>query len=312
MRKILYYTVLCFLLFLAAPYTITSVLAHDSSSKKETGITSKIHEPIAIEDSFERYIVGVVAAEMPALYNSEALKAQAVASRTYALNFIERSGENDYTKIGQAYIDEAEMRERWGDNFNVYYGKIAEAVEKSAGEIMVYEGEPIVAVFHAFSAGKTENSEDVWKENLPYLKSVDSEFDQKAQNFEQRVEFSGNEFITLLREEFPDIVFDKGDIMDQIKVNEYTEAGYVKQITIGNKIMDGSVLRRIFGLRSTNFEISRELEKIVFAVKGYGHGAGMSQVGANYLAEEGYDYKQILKYYYSDIEFDTVANAKGE
>jgi len=304
MRKIIQYTGLFALLFLAAPYMITAVMGNEGA--RQWNISSEKFEYGDVADDFDEYIIGVVAAEMPALYNMEALKAQAVASRTYAVNFMERYGERDYSKIGQAYINEIAMDEIWGAKKQEYYSKIAEAVLSTAGEIMTYDDEPIVAVFHAFSGGRTENSQDVWKEELPYLKSVASEFDSTANGFEQEVVFGGGEFIELLKDVYPDLVFDKGDIINQIKINEYTEGGYVKSITIGNKIMSGTALRGILSLRSANFCVYRDMDKIVFVVKGYGHGAGMSQVGANYLAGEGYSYRQILEHYYSGIEFGKI------
>ena len=303
MKRILQYAGLCILLFLAAPYMLTAIMGNEGGKAAPAKLAGGNHSSLNRTDDFDKYIIGVVAAEMPALYNMEALKAQAVASRTYALNFMERSGISDYSKVGQAYINEIEMSERWGEKCNEYYSKIAEAVLSTRKEIMIYDGEPIVAVFHAFSAGRTENSGDVWKEDLPYLKSVPSAFDSTAKGFEQEVRFSGDEFIKCLQEVYPDFTFDKGDIIDQIKINEYTEGGYVKSITTGNKIMSGTALREILLLRSANFRVYRDKEQIVFAVKGYGHGAGMSQVGANYLAGEGYTYRQILEHYYSGIEF---------
>jgi len=308
MRRIFQYAGICALLFLAAPYTITALMDNEGERASYSRHNQAHYDEAKteVQDGLEKYIIGVVAAEMPALYNPEALKAQAVASRTYAINFMERVQTSDYSQIGQAYINEIEMREKWGENFDKYYSKIADAVLSTQGEIIIYDGEPIVAVFHAFSGGRTENSADVWKEDLPYLKSVTSEFDATAAGFEQEVRFSGNEFITLLREVFPDLVFDKGDIMDQIKIGEYTEGGYVKTITIGNKIMSGTTLRSILLLRSANFRVYRDMDEIVFVVKGYGHGAGMSQVGADYLGEEGYTYKRILKHYYSGIEFGRI------
>ena len=303
MKKIMQYIGICALMFLAAPYMITAVMGNDNTQIFRNKPVAVHYDKSSDLNDFDKYIIGVVAAEMPALYNSEALKAQAVASRTYSINSMERGDITDYSKIGQAYIDEAEMAKRWSGSFDEYYSKIAEAVLSTSKEIILYEGEPIVAVFHAFSGGRTENSEDVWKEDLPYLKSVSSSFDANANGFEQEVRFSGSEFITLLQAVYPDLVFGKGDIIEQIKINEYTQGGYVKSITIGNKIMSGTTLRGILTLRSANFEVYRDMDKIVFVVKGYGHGAGMSQVGANCLAEEGYTYKQILEHYYSGIDF---------
>ncbi|MCL2564842.1 MAG: stage II sporulation protein D [Defluviitaleaceae bacterium] len=321
MRRALSIIGLLFLIFLAAPYAIIAVLGSldppaayaylDLVVPAETQIRQNfVYAQTEISDEFnefERYLIGVVAAEMPALFHIEALKAQAVASRTYAIYSMMHLDmyEFDYLRIGeiwQAYISEIEMRRRWGNDFDTHFATISNAVNSTRGEILIYDGEPIVAVFHAFSGGMTEYSGNVWAEQRPYLRSVDSSFYRYRSDFESIAEFSGNEFISLLRREFPDIVFDGGDIALQIVINERSGAGYVTRITIGNKVMDGALLRRLLGLRSTNFTIHRELDKIVFRVRGYGHGAGMSQVGAHSLAMMGYNYIDILKHYYSGAQ----------
>lgn len=320
MRHILLITGLLFLLFLAAPYVIISLLGPsptEASAHTDLVVFAENQSqnnfvyisPGGVDelDDFERYLIGVVAAEMPALFHIEALRAQAVASRTYAIYSMMHLGmdEFDYSRIGeiwQAYISEAEMRRRWGNNFDTHFSTISEAVSSTRGEILVYNGEPIVAVFHAFSGGMTEYSGNVWREQRPYLRSVNSNFYRYRADFESVREFSGNEFISLLQREFPDIVFESGDIAEQIIINERTGAGYITRLTIGNKIMDGALARRLLGLRSTNFTIHRELDKIVLHVRGYGHGAGMSQVGAHSLAGMGYSYIDILKHYYYGVE----------
>jgi len=308
------------LIFLAAPYIIVKILQPEALSVTDESLTlvrraqeqtlpDLVYNNLEIIDldDFERYLIGVVAAEMPALFHIEALKAQAVASRTYAIYTMQTLNMEVFdparmSEIWQAYISEDEMRRRWGGDFDRHFATIFYAVSSTAGEILVYDGAAIVAVFHAFSGGRTEASENVWSEPRPYLRSVPSDFYSHRADFEQTLEFSGNEFIGLLRAEFSDITFDEGDIGSQITINTRTEAGYVTQATIGNKVIDGAALRRILGLRSTNFTVSRELDKIVFRVKGYGHGAGMSQVGANELALRGHSYGEILKHYYSGVE----------
>ena len=321
MKKLLYMILLLFLIFLAAPYFIVRILDPIEGDMQAPVLVipaSETPSPIPLVQAdlsitdicdFERYLIGVVAAEVPALFHFEAIRAQAVASRTYAVYSMAAVGmdEFDYSRIHeiwQAYLTEAEMRRRWGDNFDTHFATISEAVISTRGEIMVYNDEPIVAVFHAFSGGMTEYSEKVWREARPYLRSVNSDFYMHREDFEYRHKFSGNEFMVLLREEFPNITFGGGDIANQILINERSNAGYVLRVTVGSQNMEGSRLRRILGLRSTNFTVYRELDKIVFRVRGHGHGAGMSQVGANALAQRGYSYVEILKHYYSGITLE--------
>ncbi|MDR2898826.1 MAG: stage II sporulation protein D [Clostridiales bacterium] len=297
-----------FIILIIVPFLVTLIFTdrkgenHINISPKDGTFAEESEIPKG--SAFENYITGVVAAEMPALYDEEALKAQAVAARTYALNYITRTGDNDYMNIGQAYISVDEMKSRWGEGFDAYYTKVSKAVSDTSGEVMVYDGEPIVAVFHALSAGKTENSEDVWTQELPYLKSVDSSFDEQAKGFITRMEFKDDDFITRLKAYYPDISFEPGDIIDQIKVEEYTDAGYVKTVAVGDKVIEGTELRRILELKSANFTVYGEQDKIVFETKGYGHGAGMSQTGANYLAENGYGYREILEHYYNGVSIE--------
>ena len=320
MRRTLYSILLLAIMFLAAPYLIIRITAPEAAREAVGLITlvepversqapdsAHIRPPPIELDDFERYLIGVVAAEMPALFHIEALRAQAVASRTYALYAMGVLGMEvfDHSRISeiwQAYISEDEMRRRWGDGFYTHFATVSEAVSSTAGEILVYNGEPIVAVFHAWSGGMTEYSANVWSEQRPYLISVNSDFYSHRTDFEQVLEFSGNEFISLLRQEFHDIVFEGGDIISQIIIDSRSRAGYVTDVTVGNKKMDGALLRRVLGLRSTNFTVSRELDKIIFRTKGYGHGAGMSQVGANALAQQGYDYVRILLHYYTGVQ----------
>jgi len=326
MKRILCSIGLMVLMFLAVPYLTlrlmepevmvertmaTELVRRVEDVGSESRLIYSITEAHESMSDFERYLVGVVAAEMPALFHIEALKAQAVASRTYALYSMKNMGMEhfDYSRIGeiwQAYISEDEMRLRWGNDFNVHFAKITEAVYASRGEILMYEGEPIVAVFHAFSGGMTEYSENVWNEARPYLRSVNSDFYSYRADFIQELSFSGDEFLRLLRVEFSDITFGSGDIASQIIINHRTIAGYITSVTVGNKDMDGALLRRLLGLRSTNFEVSRRQDRIVFEVRGHGHGAGMSQVGANALAGMGYDYAAILKHYYFGVEIVRV------
>lgn len=255
----------------------------------------------------EAYLLGVVGAEMPALFETEALKAQAVAARTYAYR---QAGEGEIRpdEIGQAYLSEEGLREKWGSHYDTYSAKIKEAVEATRGQILMYEDEPILAVFHAESAGRTENAENVWGTALPYLTSVDSRADENAPGFETEKRISIAEVMTKLQKEYPDIKLTQGSLLEQTQVVERTDAGYVKAIQFGNKMLTGQEARGLFGLRSSNFTLRQEGEDFIFVTRGYGHGAGMSQYGANYMAQDGASYQEILEHYYPGSVLKNISN----
>jgi len=251
----------------------------------------------------ESYIIGVVAAEMPVSFEIEALKAQAVAARTYAYRQVGVSKKIEPKNIGQAFVTVEEMKKNWGENFEKNYNKVCSAVNATKNEIMVYGGEPILAAFHSTSGGITENSENVWSEKLSYLKSVDSHEDENAPNFLFNSDFLQSEFKSIFQKE--GCTF-SSDLKKDISILKRTDAGYVTQIKIGGKVFKGSNVRSLLSLRSTNFTISYDKDKIVFTTKGYGHGAGMSQYGANFMAKKNKNYKEILSHYYYGVEFISI------
>lgn len=249
-----------------------------------------------LDSELEEYVVGVVAAEMPAAFPEEALKAQAVAARTYQIRQMQAAGSDSVLyDVGQAYITTEEQKKKWGENYAFYAGKIRNAVRATAGEIMVYNGEPILAAFHAQSAGKTEDAENVWNEAVPYLKSVDSMDDKNAPDNKTVVTFSAKELSDKL-----------GCDVEEISILSRTEAGYVDEVQAGDRIFTGREVREALALRSANFTIEKRENDIIFTVFGYGHGAGMSQYGASFLAEKGMDYHEILNHYYTDIQFEKI------
>ena len=235
-----------------------------------------------------------MAAEMPAVFPEEALKAQAVAARTYQVRHMQATG-NDAVlhDVGQAYCTVAEQKEKWGENYGFYAGKIRDAVRETSGEIMVYEGEPILAAFHAQSGGRTEDAENVWKEALPYLRSVESADDRNAPDNQTTAVFSAKEVKDRLGS-------------DEMEILSRTEAGYVDEVQVGERIFSGREIREALGLRSTNFSMEKNGNDFIFTVFGYGHGAGMSQYGASFLAEKGMGYLEILQHYYTDIDFQQI------
>lgn len=254
------------------------------------------------EVPLEEYVIGVVAGEMPASFNIEALKAQAVASRTYALKKSE-SSKGDYdvvdTTSNQVYINYDEMKEKWQNNYETYVKKIKEAVLETKGEVILYNNDLIDAMFFSTSNGYTENSADIFSNSMPYLVSVDSSWDKdESPAFSSTKEVSKSEFL-----------FNLGlDSNSSINVGniEKTNTGRVKTITINNKKFDASKIRSIFNLKSTSFTIKVNQDKVTFDVNGYGHGVGMSQYGASGMAKAGYKYKDILNHYYKNCNIKKI------
>jgi stage II sporulation protein D len=243
----------------------------------------------------EDYLVGVVAAEMPALYGDEALKAQAVAARTYALHTLESAPYTSLKSISQAYISIDDMKKRWGDDFESYYSKIKTAVESTTGEIVTYDDEPILAVFCASSDGTTEDSGNVWSSQLPYLTSVDSHWDTESENFTQTKSFTVAQLNNLM-----------GGVPE---IAERTSAGYVKTAYAGDKQYTGIQIRQLLGLKSASFEVDVDGDTVTFTTSGYGHGVGMSQTGAGKMAEEGANYSDILLHYYTGTKIESLDNS---
>ena len=254
------------------------------------------------------YLVGVVRAEMPASFEEEALKAQAVAARTYTLYKIQTGGSHGDTAdictdstCCQAYISEERARSNWGDRANEYEEKIESAVRETDGQTILYGGSPILAVFHSSSAGLTRAAGEVWLSDLPYLQAVESpEAADSIPNYYSRAEFTAEEFQEKFLAAHPEA--DLSGAMETWLQDAVTDsAGSVATLSVGGVTVKGSELRSILGLRSACFEWEVRDGKLVFFVTGYGHGVGLSQYGANKMAEEGADYREILTHYYTGV-----------
>lgn len=251
-------------------------------------------------NNFENYILGVVGAEMPISFHVEALKAQAVAARTYAYKRIDDVNQVvDHTSIGQAFDSIDSLKSKWGISFNEYYNKLYMAIYDTQGIIMTYDNEPIEAVFHSTSAGITELSENIWGANLPYITNVDSKVDEQAPNFMYTTTVKNTEIIEKISSQYPNI--ETSNIISSFQILERSDADYILSIQVDNTQISGRDIRTMFGLRSTNFTIVKNEDSISFTTKGYGHGAGMSQYGANFMAEDGSTYEEILNHYYNGI-----------
>lgn len=247
-----------------------------------------------LELSMDEYLQGVIPSEMPVSFELEALKAQAVAARTYV---VQRGYEVDDTVQTQVYYDIDQQKEIWGSSYDTYADKVKQAVSETKDEIMTYEGEVISAVFFSSSCGKTANADEYWENEVPYLQSVDSSWDKEEDDYEQTVEFSEEEFAEKLGFE---------NEVSQIEEPSYYESGYVKSIEIDGIVFSGREVRELLELRSSCFSIEKKDTTYYVTTKGYGHGIGMSQYGAQAMAESGKTYDEILKHYYQGIEIEEM------
>lgn len=275
--------------------------AEELASDSERSIRLLTGEAVSELSVFE-YLTGVVAAEMPVSFEPEALKAQAVAARSYLQRAI-ASPKHDGADICsssaccQAYLSPEELKAGWGDSYDEYLEKISAAVSATDGEYLSYDGQPALTAFHSSSDGATEDAAAIWSE-VPYLKSVSSpETEESVPELTSRVESSELDFRDTILYLKPEADM-TGAASDWVGEISRSASGRVADITIGGVSFTGSELRTLFSLRSTDFELEYTDGKFVFTVHGYGHGVGMSQYGANTMAESGADYCDILSHYY--------------
>ena len=243
----------------------------------------------------EEYIVGVVSGEVPISFEMDALKAQAVAARSYVLKQLEYNKNKDYdvvdTVMNQVYLDSDQLKNRWGNDYESNLNKAKAAVLETKGEYLDCNGSVVEALFFSTSTGYTENSGEVFPTQQPYLKSVASMWDADVSPvFNDYFHFSLADFYRLLGVEYRDNVY--------VEVISTTSTGRIKQIKINNKVFSGNQVQYLLGLRSTFFTITQNGNSVDINTKGFGHGVGMSQYGANALAKRHKTYDEILKYYY--------------
>lgn len=330
MKKILIYFILLIFICFSIPIIFTSNFSEKTSSKEvenivaneieynytQYGTVKLLHtdtNKIEVLD-IDEYLYGVVSAEMPASFEEEALKAQAVVARTYTIykiiNNEDKHGEAnicDDSTCCQAWISEEDRKDKWEEEEkDTNWNKILDAVNSTKGKIITYEGKPINAFFHSNSGGATEAPVDVWGgSGYPYLQSVSTSGEDAYSQYSSEVEITKEEFTEKIKEEHSDFKIDF-DEKDCIKIEEYTDGNRVKKIKIGNLELSGVEVRNILGLRSANFKVTIQKEKIKFEVIGYGHGVGMSQTGADSLAKEGKTYEEIIHHYYTNVEIENI------
>ena len=253
-------------------------------------------EIISLE--LEEYIVGVVGAEMPASFNIEALKTQAILARTYALKAIERGTNLTDNSSTQNYKSNNELRNMWQGNFDTYYNKIRNAVYSTEGMYLTYNGTKIEAVYHSTSNGYTENASNVWGNSFPYLVTVESPYDSLNKSFE------AEEFISYL--DLSSKIGMEINSLTNFNILGKTSGNRVDTIEVNGIIYSGVKFRNLLGLRSADFDIIKSDNGITFKTRGYGHGVGMSQYGANGMANNGYSYSNILSHYYRGTNLNHI------
>lgn len=301
--------IILILMLIGIPYLITICFIKKDDEMKfyfssnttvriKRNATGKI-DNVLLED----YIVGVLAGEMPVSFEIEALKAQAVAARTYVMKRLVNNKNSDYdiidTTLNQVYLDNDELKKKWGNNYVNYINKLKTAVLETSGEYITYKDNIIDALFFSTSVGATENSEEVFVSALPYLRSVDSSWDAEVSPvFSENNTFNLKDFYNKLNLTYSNNL--------SIDVLQTTSTGRIKKIKINGTTFNGTTVAGKLGIRSDYFNISRDNDTVLVTTKGYGHGVGMSQYGAEAMAKKGYTYDKILKHYYKDVDIKKI------
>ena len=275
-----------------------------------------------VKMTLEEYVKGAVAAEVPALFHVEALKVQAVLARTLAVRRMRLLGGpglegvpgadiSDSPAKGQGWASEQQLRARWGAvNYYRYWARVTQAVEATNGQVVLYGGQPIDPVYHSTCGGRTENSEDVWSNAVPYLRSVECTTDTHAKNYTQSVEFS----LSDLERKFgvkagvlkamaagAGASGAGGTVKGPVEITKRTATGRAREVRVGDKTVNANDFRSVLNLRSTQMALTLRDGKLAITTTGYGHGVGLCQYGADGLAKQGKTYEEILKYYYKGV-----------
>ena len=327
MKKFLGYLILFILIIFILPAVMTSrsrtVAVEENNQIQNTVKQATVDNSMKIkllhtktnkieEVNLEDYICNVISAEMPASFENEALKAQAIVARTYTIYKIKHPKHKnadicDSSTCCQAWISKEDRLDKWKkDESQSNWNKIVKAVNDTKGKIITYNNEPINAFFHANSGGKTETPKEVWGgNNYPYLQTVATSGEEGYKQYSSEVTYTFDELLKKLKEKYSDIKINFKDKND-VKILEYTNSGRVKTTKFGNHELSGVETRTILGLKSANFEISMSNEKITFSVKGYGHGVGMSQTGADSMAKDGKNAEEIINHFYTNVKIQNL------
>jgi len=318
LKKIIFYTVFIIVLIYSMPMIFTNRFKTEEvmSDKYDYGEFNEIRllhvETGEVENiELDNYLYGVLSSEMPVSFNEEALKAQAVVARTYTIYQVSNGGKHgdiadvcDSSFCCQAWMSKENRMARWEESEREKnWNKIVTAVNSTKGKIILYEGKPINALFHSNSGGKTELALNVWGGDYPYFQSVETSGEENYSSYSSVVQINKNDLITKMKNLYSDFSINFKE-KNCIEILETTDSGRVKNIKIGNKELSGVDLRMLLGLKSTNFSFEIVEDTIIFNIIGYGHGVGLSQCGSDYLANNGKNYEEIIKYYYKDVEIN--------
>lgn len=290
---------ICFLMWLGQDGGIHNIYEEIVASIQGTSQTSRSVAVKRTDGSVEKmdletYLLGVVGCEMPPSYELEALKAQAVAARTFVAS---RGYQVDDSTASQVYMDDTQLQAVWKGSYEESRSRVKEAVEATRGEIMTYEGEAITAFFFASSGGHTADSEEYYSNALPYLRSVESPWDAEVDS----------DHVSTMTCTKAELAASLGmSAISEIEAPVRYDSGYVKSVRIDGQTFSGRDIREALQLKSSCFSISVQGDQVTFTVEGSGHGVGMSQEGAQGMALEGYDHHEILTHYYTGISFADV------
>lgn len=260
-----------------------------------------------LELAVRDFLVGAAACEMPADWPEDALLAQMVASRSYALAQDSPMTVNSAQCLGWTSADV--LQTRWGDSYEEWYGRLCTLADSVADALLLYEGQPAAACYHAISCGRTESSQNVWLTALPYLQGVDSPWDRYADGYEVTVQYSAEQLSAALAGLLG--AAPEGDAESWLGTMKWDSAGYVDSLEIGGQTVSGSQLRGALGLRSACFAIAWRGGQFVITTRGYGHGVGLSQYGAKAMAEGGSSWQEILTYYFPGTSVSAGASSSG-
>lgn len=294
----------------ATPGKVEPIISETDKQEEVTVSVYRMADKQIENVEIEEYVMGVLSAEMPINFELEALKAQAVAARTYIVRNLLHPDTSKLPKgadvtdstLHQVYNNTSELKERWGKKYTGNITKLKQAVRDTEGIIITYQGDPIDASFFSTSNGLTENSEDYWSASIPYLRSVPSPWDKDSPVFMETKKFTINELEAKIGVSIPN--------NEEIGEIQRTSSKRVSIVKISGKNITGKDFREFLGLKSTDFTLKREGSHVTITTKGNGHGVGMSQYGANGMARAGKNYKDILEHYYTDITIEDLNSNK--
>jgi stage II sporulation protein D len=318
MKKIITKTLIVSVVVLLFPFVLTLLLSkHNSADSLESMNFTIYYEVNGSKNklSFDEYLLGVVAANMPAGYHMEALKAQAVIARTYALYNIamlteEVPGKNSYTtsELGLSYIGLDSLEQLWGsEDYKAYFSRLENAVYATKDEVIVYNNDLILPVFFNTGSGFTRNASEAWGVNIPYLISVSSKQDVTSTNYLAIEEYPVADFIEILTKYYTNLDLSEDNFFEEVSVTSRDSAGYALKIDLDILTVSGEEFAKVLGLPSNHFYIENYEGSVRIICNGAGHGVGLSQYGANAMAEDGSSYLNILEYYYTGIDFVNLA-----